>query len=410
MLKPSNIRVEDLGDRAELIPGPEPELQPPPKTCGWEKPIPVSAPSLDGNELAYVTRCIETNWISSIGSYVDEFEKRFSACCGAEHGIATTSGTTALHLAVAAYGIGPGDEVIMPTFTMIATANTVAYTGAKPVLVDSEPRTWNMDCDQVRDRITPRTKAIMVMHTYGHPVDMDRINAIAEEHDLIVIEDAAEAHGAEYHERRIGSLGHCACFSFYGNKIITTGEGGMITTNDADYAALARNMRDHSFSEERHFWHRLRGFNYRMTNLQAAIGVAQVERFDHLVQKRIDHAMRYNELLRDVPGITLPPATDGVRNVYWMYGILVGEEFGMSRDELRVSLASQGIETRTFFVPVHLQPVYFPDHGHERHPVSEELCKRGMYLPSSADLTDEQIEFVCRSIKMAHEAGPQSSS
>jgi len=405
MLQPSEITPGDLGDRAGVIPGREPVLMNPPRGCSWDKPIPVSAPSLKGNELAYVARCVETNWISSIGSFVDEFEKRFSARCGVSHGVATTNGTTALHLAVAAHGIGPGDEVIIPTFTMVATANAVAYTGAKPVLVDSEWDTWNMDCNEVCQKVTSRTKAIIVMHTYGHPVDMDRIRAVAAEHGLVVIEDAAEAHGARYKGRPVGSLGQCACFSFYGNKIISTGEGGMIVTNDSEFAALARTLRDHAFSEERHFWHKFRGFNYRMTNLQAAIGVAQVERFDELVQKRIVHAMLYNELLQDVPGITLPPASNDVQNVYWMYGILIGDEFGLSRDALRQALAQQGIETRTFFIPIHLQPIYFREYGDTRYPVSEDLCRRGMYLPSSADLTKEQIEFVARKIKEARARG-----
>jgi len=309
------------------------------------------------------------------------------------------NGTIALHLALATLGLEPGDEVIIPAFTMIATANAVTYLNAKPVLVDSEMATWNMDPEQIEAKITPRTRAISVVHTYGHPVDMDAVNDIAARHGLFVLEDAAEAHGATYKGRQVGSLGDAACFSFYGNKIITTGEGGMITTNREDVARLAWNLRDHAFSTDRHFWHKFVGFNYRMTNLQAAIGLAQTEQLETFVAARRAHAAQYTRLLKEIPGIVTPPEATWARNVYWMYGILLDKEFGMSRDELRARLARRGIETRTFFIPMHCQPVYFDQYRGERYPVAEDLCRRGLYLPSASSLTSHDIEVVVDAIK-----------
>ena len=402
MIKPAELKLEELGDLASIIPGHEPKLElsvdriPVSETAG--KIIPVCEPDLRGRELEYVTDCIQTNWISSAGKYVGEFEERFSEHCGAKYGIACTNGTTALHLAMATLGVAPGDEVIIPTFTMIATANAVTYTGATPVLVDSEFETWNMDVNKIEEKITDITKAIMVMHTYGHPVDMDAVLEIANAHGLYVVEDAAEAHGAEYKGKKIGSLGDVACFSFYGNKIITTGEGGMLVTNNEEIARISRNLRDHAFSTERHFWHKYLGFNYRMTNLQAAVGLAQVERFDEMVEIRRRNAQYYNQLLRDIEGIRTPPEAPWAKNVYWMYSILIEEEFGHTRDEVRQHLAKHGIETRTFFIPIHVQPIYFHKY-HERFPVAEELCRRGMYLPSASTLTKKDIEYVVDCIR-----------
>lgn len=393
----------DLGDKMKLIPDPEPELEisfkrvPVIESSG--KIIPVCEPTLGGNELKYVTQCIQSNWISSAGRFILEFEREFAKVCGAKYGVATTSGTTALHLALVTMGLGPGDEVIIPSFTMIASANTVQHTGATPVLVDSEMETWNMDVSKIEEKITENTKAIMPVHTYGHPCDMDPIMALAEKHDLFVLEDAAEAHGALYKEKTIGSIGDAACFSFYANKIITTGEGGMITTNNEELYQKAANIRDHAFSNDRHFWHKYLAFNFRMTNMQAAIGLAQVERFDELVQTRIDHAELYTSLLKDVPGIVTPPITEGIKNVFWMYSILIQDEFGISRDELRARLAKRGIETRTFFIPIHLQPLYFEKYKNESFPNAEELCLRGMYLPSASSLTEMEIEMICNSLK-----------
>jgi perosamine synthetase len=406
MLKPIELDLSELGDLAQIIPGPEPQLQlsmsPIPQFgADRQRIIPVCEPTLAGNELKYVTHCVESNWISSAGAYVQEFERAFARACGVRYGIACCSGTIALHLALATLDLGPDDEVIIPAFTMIATAYAVTYTGAKLRLVDSEPETWNMDLTQVEDRITPHTRVVVPVHTYGHPVDMDRLSALATKHDLWVLEDAAEAHGALYKGRPAGSLGNAAAFSFYANKIITTGEGGMVTTDDEQIARLAWNLRDHAFSSERHFWHKLIGFSYRMTNLQAAVGLAQVEQIDGFVAARRANAAYYTQLLKDVPGIITPPQADWATSVYWMYGIILKDEFGMTRDELRRALAERAIETRTFFVPMHCQPVYFQTFRGERYPVAEDMCRRGLYLPSASNLTREDIERVVDGIRSA---------
>ncbi len=364
--------------------------------------IPVCEPTLEGNEEKYVQDCIESGWISSAGKYIDQFEKEFSKFCQTKHGVACSNGTTALHLALEVAGIGKGDEVIIPTFTMIATANAVIYSGAKPVLVDAEKETWNINCGKIKEKITEKTKAIIPMHTYGHPVDMDPLMELAERHNLLVIEDAAEAHGAEYKGRRAGSLGHMGCFSFYANKIITTGEGGMIVTDNDEFAERARLLRNHAFSEPR-FRHEELGFNYRMTNIQAAIGVAQMEYADTLVQRRIKNANLYNSLLKDIPGITLPPEKAWAKNVYWMYGILIEAGFRVTAAQLREKLKKNGIDTRSFFLPMHQQPLYaknderFPN-TNGRFPIAEELWEKGLYLPSSSHLTEQQIKRIAETL------------
>jgi len=365
--------------------------------------IPVAEPKFGGREQEYVTDCILSSWVSSKGKYVTQFESMFAAYCGVPYGVATFNGTIALHLVLAALNIGPGDEVIVPSLTFVATANAVAYTGATPVFVDSEPETWNLDPAAVEAAITPRTRAIIPVHLYGHPADMDAIRNIARAHSLTVIEDAAEAHGATYRGQKVGSLGHAAAFSFYANKNITTGEGGMITTDNRQLADLCRNLRDHAFSPERHFWHKYLGFNYRMTNLQAAVGLAQVERMDELVAARRRNAARYTERLASIPGITPPPEAPDCTNVYWMYAVLVEDEFGLTRDELRRFLAGEGIETRTFFIPLHFQPIYYQAFKGQRFPVAENLCKRGFYYPSASSLTRREIDYIVDATRRAHE-------
>ena len=386
-----------------LLPGPEPEVTAP-RENGADSPVgivPVCETLLDGNELAYLTECVRSNWISSRGPFVSRFEAAFAKAVGCRFGVACSSGTTALHLALTTLGLQSGDEVILPTFTMIATANAVAYTGATPVLVDADPLNWNLDLSQIEAKITPRTRALVVVHTYGRPVSMEPVREIARRHGLFVVEDAAEAHGARDHGRPVGSLGDIATFSFYGNKIITTGEGGMVTTNDERLALRARRLRDHGFSEERHFWHSSLAFNYRMTNLQAAVGLAQTERFESLVEARRRSARLYKERLAAVPGLTLPGEDPDTRNVYWMFGLLVEEAFGRTRDELRAALARRGIETRTFFIPIHLQPVFRKLADRKAFPVAEMLCRKGMYLPSGPDLPPQDIDRVAREIEAA---------
>jgi len=377
--------------RQRLIRWKRPELT---ASARFGRVIPVCEPLLNGNERRYVDECLETNWISSKGRFIERFEAGFADACDVGHGISCTSGTAALHLLLHAMDVGAGDEVIVPASSIIATANTVRLTGARPVFVDSEPRSFGIDPANAAERITARTKAIVAVHLYGHPCDMDALRAIAEQHDLWLVEDAAQAFGASLHGRRAGGLGHAAAFSLYANKLITTGEGGMIVTDDDLLAALLRSLRDQAFSPETHFWHHYLGFNYRMTNLQAAIGLAQLEQAEDLVEARIAHAARYDAGLRDLPGIRLPARTDRVRNVFWMYAILVDDAFGMDRDALMAALGAAGIESKTFFIPMHLQPIYYDAADNEAFPVAEDIAVRGLYLPSSSGLRDEEIDYV----------------
>ena len=358
--------------------------------------IPVSSPSVGEREIQYLSDCIKSGWVSYGGKHVSEFENKFAEFCGVKYGASTNSGTTALHLALATAKIGPGDEVIIPTFTMVATANAVSYTGAKPVLVDSELDTWNMDASQLEEKITRRTRAIIAVHTYGHPADMEAISEVANRHNLIVIEDAAEAHGAECKGKRTGSLGDMACFSFYANKIITTGEGGMIVSDTPQFIERAKWLRAHAFGKEgKHFWHEEIGFGYRMSALQAAVGLAQLERIDEFVQKRRDSAKLYNTLLSDLKGVILPPEADWAKNVYWMYSIRIGQQLGLSRDDLMAKLSSRGIETRTFFFPIHRQPAYSHLYQDEKYTQADELSASGMNLPSGNSLSEDEIRYVC---------------
>ncbi len=360
--------------------------------------IPVCEPVLDGNEMKYAMDCLETNWISSLGRYITLFEEKFSQYCGVPYGVACSNCTTGLHMSMVALGIGPGDEVIIPDFTLVVSANTVIQTGARPVLVDADPRTWCIDPDLIEAKITPRTRAIMAVHMYGHPCDMSAILDIAERHDLFVIEDCAEAHGAEVNGQKVGSFGDVACFSFYGNKILTTGEGGMVLCGDEKLAARLRLLRDQGFQDPR-FVHQVMGFNYRMTNIQAAIGLAQTERVAEKVARKRWIGQTYNELLAGQAELTLPCEEPWAKNVYWMYGVLIGAGFGASKEELMHQLKVKGVDTRSFFCPMHLQPVYqragprFPDPAGD-YPVSTDLWERGLYLPSGLGLTRAQIEEV----------------
>jgi perosamine synthetase len=353
--------------------------------------IPIAEPLLGDKELAYVADCIKSGWISSLGDYVRTFENRFAAYCGARYGVATFNGTVALHLLAATLNLGPGDEVIMPSLTFVATANAIHYTGAKPVFVDSEHDTWNIDPDTVAKAITSRTKAIIAVHLYGHPAKMDPLRAIADTHGLLLLEDAAEAHGAHYKGQRVGSLSDAAIFSFYGNKIITTGEGGILVTNNKAWAERAFFLENQGRYPDNPYWHPEVGYNYRMTNIQAAIGVAQLERIDEMIAIRQRNAAHYQQRLANVPGLTLPPQMDWAENVYWMYSVIVEDEFGPTRDEVQVRLREAGIEARPFFYPLHTLPMY---NTGQSLPVAEELGRRGLNLPSSATLTSEQIDFI----------------
>jgi perosamine synthetase len=371
--------------------------------------IPVNEPLLAQRELAYVTECMRTGWISSAGRFIDEFEKRWAAYCGRRHGIAVSNGTVALQVAAACLGLKPGDEVIMPTFTIISCALAVVYNGGVPVFVDCDPRTWCMDVDQVKSKITERTRAIMPVHIYGHPVDMDPILDLAERHGLAVVEDAAEVHGAEYLSgrgtthpawRRCGSFGTLSCFSFYANKLITTGEGGMVLTDDTELAEKTRSLRNLCFQAGRRFHHEELGFNFRLTNLQAALGLAQVERIEEIIARKRSMGQEYNRCLAGIKGLQLPVEEPWARNVYWMYGVVLSEETGMDATVFGQRLKQQGIETRPFFLGLHEQPV-FHQRGlflGERYPVTERIARQGLYLPSGLALTPEQISRVCEAV------------
>ena len=363
--------------------------------------IPMAVPVLDGNEQRYVTEAIESGWISSQGQFVTDFEAGFARYCGASHGVAVTSGTTALHLALAALGIGTGDEVIIPAVTHVAVANMVALTGARPVLVDVDPTYWTLDPTSLDAAITSRTKAVVVVHLYGHPVEMEPVLKIADRHGLTVIEDAAEAHGAEYRSARAGSLGHVACFSFYANKIITTGEGGMIVTSDRTVAEKARKLRSQADEPgpTRRFWHAEMGYNYRMTNLQAAVGLAQLERLDEFIVKHRRTAELYRDGLASVTGLTLQGEEPWAKNVYWMYSILINPDSGKSPDSVSSHLRSRGIDSRPFFVPIHRQGSYESQYASESYPVAERVAESGLNLPSGNELTDADVARVIEAIK-----------
>ncbi len=359
--------------------------------------IPVAEPLLGQRELELVTDCVKTGWVSSLGKYIPQFEEQFAAFCDTKYGIATSNGTTALHLALVALGIGPGDEVLVPDMTFIATANAVVYTGATPVLVDAEAATWTMDPLDMERRITPRTKAVIPVHLYGHPCDMDAINALARRHNLLVIEDAAEAHGALYRGRRVGGLSDIACFSFYANKIITTGEGGMIVTNNKRWADSCMSLRDHGMSKERRYYHPVVGFNYRMTNLQAAVGVAQMERIEEFIERKRQLATWYNQRLAGVAGITPPPEAAWARQVYWMYSILVDDKlFGCDAAALIQYLRAHRIDSRPFFVPMHENP---PHARPDTYPVSTRLGRQGINLPSAPNLSEESVARIASVIR-----------
>ncbi|HEY8945863.1 MAG TPA: DegT/DnrJ/EryC1/StrS family aminotransferase [Polyangiaceae bacterium] len=364
--------------------------------------IPVCEPLLGGRELEYVTKAVSGGWISSSGGYVREFEEAFAKYLGVPHAITTTSGTTALHLALVAAGIGPGDEVIIPAFTMVASAFAVCYTGAKPVFVDAERTTWNIDPELISAKITPRTRAIMPVHVYGHACEMDAIRNIAARHDLLVIEDAAEAIGSRYRGALCGAIGDIGCFSLFANKLITSGEGGLVVTRDERLAERLRYYKNLCFPLDgsRRYVHEDIGFNYRMPNVLAAIGLAQLERADYYLERRRENARRYNALLQGQRGIVTPPEQPWASSSYWMYSVLVNEEFGRARDDVMKGLKEVGIETRSFFVSMHRQPAlakYGCDVSGE-YPVTDELARSGLYLPSSSGLTDEQIERVSRAL------------
>ncbi len=356
--------------------------------------IPVNEPTISEESKKNVISALDSGWISSSGSFVNEFEEKFAERFGIKHAITVTNGTAALHVALLSLGIKEGDEVIVPAFTMAASWMAIMYTGAKPVFVDCELETYNIDTNKIEEKITEKTKAIMPVHIYGHPCDMDPIMNIAKKHNLFVVEDAAEAHGATYNEQLAGTIGDIGCFSFYGNKIITTGEGGMIITNNDLIAKKCRQFKDLHHSETR-FIHDGLGYNYRMTNLQAALGCGELKKLDEYVEKKIWIAERYNELLKDIPGITIPTTKTNVKNVFWMYSLLIDKkEFGMDRDSLRGKLKENEIGTRDFFYSPEDQPILKDILNNKTFPNTRTISEQGLYLPSGLAITEEQIEKV----------------
>jgi perosamine synthetase len=360
--------------------------------------IPVAEPSLGEREVELVADAVRSGWVSSIGEYVTMFEEELASRCGVNHAIATSNGTTALHLALAVAGIAPGDEVIVPSLTFVATAAAVRYVGASPVFADSDPAHWCVDPEDVASRLTPRTRGLVAVDLYGHPADMDALAELAAEHDLVLVEDAAEALGATYRERPAGGLGVLGVLSFYGNKLITTGEGGAVLTDDATLAERARFLRDHAMDPNRRYWHAELGFNYRITNMQAALGVAQLERLDEFLAKKRALAAAYRAGLQDVPGVTLQQEADWASSSWWMTTLRIDGGSGIDRDELAIRLRADGVDSRPVFVPVHLLPPYRQPGS---LPVSEAVGGEGLSLPSSTSLSDVEVDHVIATVRSA---------
>jgi perosamine synthetase len=372
--------------------------------------IPVNEPLLNGNEKKYLNECIDTGWISSEGPFVQRFEEQLAAAVGRRHGIAVCNGTAALELAVAVLGLEPGDEIIMPAFTIISCAAAIVRCGCVPVLVDSDPVTWNMDVEKLKTMIenevekknNKKLKAIMVVHIYGLPVDMDPVLELARRYGLKIIEDAAEMHGQTYRKRPCGSFGDLSTFSFYPNKHITTGEGGMVLTDDDHLAERCRSLRNLCFQPQKRFVHEELGYNFRMTNLQAALGVAQLERLDEFVARKRRMGKRYTERLMRVEGLEMMPArTAYADNIYWVYGMVLKDSVPFDAAEAMLRLGQKGIGTRPFFWPMHEQPVFRRTglFSGERYPVAERLARRGFYVPSGMALTEAQMEEVAEAVK-----------
>jgi perosamine synthetase len=359
--------------------------------------IPVNSPVITEDSKDLVAKALSEGWISSAGPYIEEFEREFAAYLGVKHAIAVNTGTAALHIALLSAGIGEGDEVIVPAFTMAASWMAVMYCGAKPIFVDVDPDIYTIDPSQIESAITSCTKAIMPVHIYGHPADMNPVLAIAKKHGLVVIEDAAEAHGATYQGKMVGGIGDVNAFSFYANKIITTGEGGMVTTNSDELASRARSLRDLAHSKDKRFIHDELGYNYRLTSMQAALGSGQLKHIEEFLSTKRHMAEQYEKRLKNVPGLTLPITKEWATHVYWMYAILIDEKkFGMNKDTFRKKLLELGVDTRDFFYAPSDQPVLVKAGlVTQSYPVTEIIAQSGCYLPSGLAITDEQIDAVC---------------
>lgn len=358
--------------------------------------IPISKPSITQKEIEYVTDAVKSSWISSLGKYIDRFEAEFADFCESRFAICVSNGTVAIQLALTAHGIGKGDEVIMPNLSFIATANAVLHTGATPIFADIDPKSYCIDPETIENLITPKTKAIMPVHLYGHPADMKRILEIANKHSLWVIEDAAEAHGATAYGKKVGSWGHCATFSFYGNKNLTTGEGGMITTDDEDFYNRCKYLRDHAMSKEKRYWHTMPGFNFRMTNIQAAIGCAQLERVNEFMNKRQQIFEWYQRNLQGIDGLKLNHTHDWATNAYWLICLEKESWSEEDRDEFMLELKKRDVDSRPFFYPMADMPYLSKTN---ETPITDKIYKQGINLPTYFDLTQEQVQFVCKTVK-----------
>lgn len=373
--------------------------------------IPVAAPVFAGNEKKYVLDCLDSTWISSQGEYLDKFEAQFAQFCGVKHAIAVSNGTVALHLALKALGVKETDEVIVPATTFIATANAVVYCGGKPVFADVEADSWTIDPEDVAKKITTRTRGIVPVHLYGHPADMDALFALAKRHSLFILEDAAEAHGAQYHGKMAGALADAAIFSMYANKIITCGEGGLVTTDNDELADYVRLLKGQGMDPKRRYFYPIIGYNYRMTNICAAIGLAQLEMFDWHLNRRLQLASWYKECLNGIPGVTFQSTKPGLTHVFWMFTVLIGDEVGLSAEKIMALLLEHGIETRPVFYPLHRMPPYADEYTNKSLPVSEYLGDHGIILPSWAGLTQSDVRYICDSLKsiIAKKSNAQAS-
>ena len=361
--------------------------------------IPLSSPTIGRKEAEYVMDCIETTWISSVGKYVELFEKAFAEVAGTKHAISCSNGTAALHLALLALGVRPGDEVLVPTLTFVACANSVVYCGAKPVFVDVDREIWSIDASKIEEQITERTRGIIAVHLRGHPADMDAIMEIARKHGLFVIEDAAQAHGARVHGKPVGSIGNIGTFSFFGNKMITTGEGGMVTTDDDGMAEHIRLLKNQGMTQKRRYWHPVVGYNYRLTNVQAAIGLAQVERLEDLLSHHQEVASWYREELQGVGGLWWQHQRNWARHAWWQFVVIVEDEFASDRDAVIEKLQESGIDARRLYYPMHTLPPYEENARKNGYPIADHLAARGICLPTWSGLKREDIHFICEQLE-----------
>jgi perosamine synthetase len=364
-----------------------------------KRQIPLSFPTIGRKEAEYVMDCIETTWISSVGKYVERFEKAFAEVASTKHAISCSNGTAALHLALLALGVKPGDEVLVPTLTFVACANSVVYCGAKPVFVDVDREIWSIDASQIEAQITERTRGIIAVHLRGHPADMEAIMEIARKHGLFVIEDAAQAHGAQVRRKPVGSIGDIGTFSFFGNKMLTTGEGGMVTTDDDAMAEHIRLLKNQGMTQKRRYWHPVVGYNYRLTNVQAAIGLAQVERLEELLFHHQEIARWYQDELQDVQGLWWQHQRSWARHAWWQFVAVIEDEFGPDRDAVIETLQEGGIDARRLYYPMHTLPPYQENGRNRQYPVADHLSARGICLPTWSGLKRDDVRYICGHLK-----------